>query len=49
MEMDGHMLYESLWILASLEEKEFENYQTVIKEFEQDLPLYLSVNSVDIR
>ena len=49
MELEGHMTYESLWILASLEEKAYENYQVVVKEFERDLPQYLSANSSDIR
>jgi hypothetical protein len=43
------MIYESLWVLAAVEEKDFENYLAVVKEFEQDLPTYLGVNSVDIR
>jgi hypothetical protein len=47
--LDGHMTYESLWILSSLEEKLFSDYSGVVKEFEGDLGLYLSVNSGDIR
>jgi hypothetical protein len=49
LQMDGHMVYESLWVLASVEEKEFDNYLAVVKEFEQDLSTYFAVNSVDIR
>lgn len=49
MQADAHMVYESLWMLASAEEKEFENYLTVVKEFEQDLPTFFNAASVDIR
>ena len=33
LELEGHMTYESLWILSNLEEKKFQNYHAVIKEF----------------
>ena len=46
--VDPHMLYESLWMLAAIEEKDFDNFTHAEREFEKDLPLYLSawVNSV---
>lgn len=48
-QLDAHMTYESLWILAGLEEKEYDNFQLISKEFERDLPLILTANSSDIR
>ena len=37
-----HMAYESLWMLAGIEEIDnFPNFHKVIKEFERDLPIYL--------
>ncbi len=41
-ELNPHMTYESLFILAGIEEVHFPNYQQIIKEFETDLEKYLS-------
>ena len=47
--LEPHLLYESLWMLGAVEEKSYENYGLVVKQFEEELPLYLGSNSRDIR
>lgn len=43
------MTYESLWILAGLDEKLYPNYQNLVREFEKDLEKYLNCQSNDIK
>ena len=43
------MAYQSLTILAKVEEKNYANYKALVKEFERDLSLYLGMPSKDIR
>lgn len=40
--LDPHMTYESLWILAGVHDiEELPNYQQIVKEFQEELPVYL--------
>jgi hypothetical protein len=43
------MTYESLFILAGIEEVHFPNYQQIVKEFETDLEKYLNSPYPEIR